>query len=83
MESRIEKYLNVQAEITRLTNILMAQHWLPLDQAREEAVKIEARTRRQRALSQIDNDWYSWVRDVHHLPQVQQEGSSREVLAWF
>jgi hypothetical protein len=68
MESRVEKYRNVHAEIIRLTAILITQYWMHGDQAREEAIKTEARTRRYYARSQLDYDWYSWIKDIGHFP---------------
>lgn len=64
MENRIEKYQEVQAEIIRLTSILMTQYWLDYDQSWQEATRIESRVRRERARCQIDNDWYLWVQNV-------------------
>jgi hypothetical protein len=82
MESRVEKYHNVQAEIARLTNILISQHWMSSEGAQWEAVRIEARIRRERARSEMDNDWYSWVRDMNEMPQEQQE-DLKLALEWF
>jgi hypothetical protein len=64
MENRIEKYQEVQAEIIRLTSILMTQYWLDYDQSWQEATRIESRVRRERTRCQIDNDWYLWVQTV-------------------
>jgi hypothetical protein len=82
MESRVEKYRKVQAEITRLTSYLMTQYWMSADQAHEEAVRIEARTRRKNALANMEQDWYSWIREERTMPGMSHEHLDA-IFEWF
>ena len=82
MENRVEKYQSVQKEIVRLTTILMTQHGVHAEQARQEAIKIEAQTRRAHARSLMGNNWYSWVKDLDNLPKDREE-NLQPALAWF
>lgn len=81
MESRVEKYRKVQSEIARLTTLLTTQTWMSPDQAHREAIRIEAKTRRECALAQMDYDWYSWLHKGNELPEEKPEGT--EPGFWF